>query len=65
MLVGLGSLHCKFSLNSGQNFAVLVQYGVPGVGPFFEFCASLILENEEDMQKQAALSGNLLCKIFF
>lgn len=45
MLVGFGSLHGKFSLNSGQNFAVLVQYRVPGVVPFFEFWDSLILEN--------------------
>lgn len=42
MLVGFGSLHGKFSLNSGQNFAVLVQYRVPGVVPFFEFWDSLI-----------------------
>lgn len=66
MLVRLGSFHCEFSLNSGQNFAVLVQYRVPGVGSFFEFCTSLVLENVgDDMQKPAALSGNLSSQYSF
>lgn len=43
MLVWLGSLHCQFPLDSGQNFAILIQNTVPGVGSFFKLWVSLIL----------------------
>lgn len=43
VLVRLGSLHCQFPLDSGQNFAILIQYSVPGVGSFFKLWVALIL----------------------
>lgn len=48
MLVRLGSFHCQFSLHSGQYFAVLVQYRVPGVGSLFKFGVSLILKKKKE-----------------
>lgn len=46
MPVGFSPLHCQFTLDSGQNFAILIQYGVPGVASFFKFGVSLILSTK-------------------
>lgn len=51
MLVGFGPLHCQFPLDSGQNFAVLIQYRVPGVASFFKFWVSLILSTKKQETK--------------
>lgn len=47
MLVGFGSLHRQFPHNSGQNFAILIQYGIPDVGSFFKLQISLILGTDK------------------
>lgn len=60
MLVGFGSLHRQFPHDSGQNFAVLIQYGVPDVGPFFKLRVSLILGTKQKKCEKRFISLTIL-----